>query len=69
MLMDRLADTGEHFTLTERRALVLAARRMARNTHSRRKLRLMIVVNMLLAAAVTNVRGTNFGFVAHYPAA
>ncbi|CAE7265927.1 AMY1.1 [Symbiodinium sp. CCMP2592] len=63
VLMGRWGETGEHITLKEGRALVLAVRRMARSTHSRRKRHLVIVDSMSLAFAATKGRATNFALL------
>ena len=63
VLMGRWRVASEHITLKEGRALVLAARRLARNSNNRRKKHLVIVDNMALAFAVTKGRATNFALL------
>eukprot|EP00438_Fugacium_kawagutii_P025342 Skav236504 [mRNA] locus=scaffold78:316727:320924:+ [translate_table: standard] len=63
VLMGRWRDTSEHITLKEGRALVLAARRLTRNSSSRGKRHLVLVDNLALSMMVCKGRATNFGML------
>ena len=63
MKMGRWKDTSEHITLKEGRAVVLALRRMTRNSRYRGKKHLILVDNLALGFALGKGRSSNFAML------
>ena len=63
VLMGRWRDTTEHITIKEGRALVIAARRLTRNSRSRGKRHLFFVDNLALAMSSCKGRASNYSML------